>query len=94
MMPPGAPRPEDYTEGERRNLAVVREYMEVSYDAKRASADAVRHLVAADASFEAKTTFLDAHDPLAYAQAHSGAARCMNEVASLRPPWLSGCAQS
>jgi hypothetical protein len=73
VMTPGAPRPESYTEGERRNLATVREYMEAAYDSKRASADAVRHLVAPEATFEAHTTFPNAHDPLAYAQEHGGA---------------------
>jgi hypothetical protein len=75
VMTPGAPRPESYTEGERRNLATVREYMDTAYDPKRASADAVRHLVAPEATFEAHTTFPNAHDPLAYAQEHGGARR-------------------
>lgn len=72
-MTPGAPRPEAYTDGERRNIATVREYMQIAYDPKRASAEAVRHLVADGATFEAHTTFPRCHDPLAYAQEHGGA---------------------
>jgi hypothetical protein len=74
-MPPGATRPEEYSEGERRNLAVVREYMETAYTPGKASADAVRHLVAAGASFEAHTTFPHVHDPLQYAQERGGTCR-------------------
>ena len=70
-MPPGAAGPEEYSEHERRNMAAAREYMELSYDPKRASADAVRHLVAEGASFEAHSTFPAVHDPLAYAQHHA-----------------------
>jgi hypothetical protein len=72
-MPPGAAGPEEYSEHERRNLAAAEEYMEIAYDAKRASADAVRHLVAEGAVFEAHSTFPAVHDPLAYAQHHAGA---------------------
>ena len=72
-MPPGAPCPEEYSERERRNLAVAREYMELAYDPKKASADAVRHLVSEGASFAAPSTFNTVHDPLAYAQHHAGA---------------------
>ena len=71
-MPPGAAGPEEYSEHERRNMAAAREYMEIAYDPKRASADAVRHLVAEGASFEAHSTFPACHDPLAYAQHHAG----------------------
>ena len=72
-MPPGAAGPEEYSEHERRNMAVAREFMEIAYDPKRASADAVRYLVADGASFEAHSTFPSCHDPLAYAQHHAGA---------------------
>ena len=89
-MPPGAPRPEDYTDAERRNLGVVHQYMKIAYDPKEASADAVRHLVAADATFEAHTTFPEAHDPLTYAQEHGGArARCNAGRRAQQPCW--GC---
>lgn len=36
----------EYTPQEQRNLGVVKEYMELSYNPKRASAAAVKHLVA------------------------------------------------
>ena len=72
-LPPGAAGPEEYTEHERRNMAAAREYMEIAYDSKRASAEAVKHLVAEGASFEAHSTFPSCHDPLAYAQQHGGA---------------------
>jgi hypothetical protein len=83
-MPPGAAGPEEYSEHERRNMAAAREYLEIAYDPKRASADAVRHLVAEGAIFEAHSTFPAVHDPLAYAQHHAGA--CAQ-------PWTpGGCA--
>ena len=47
----------DYTEQEKRNLGVVKEYMEISYDPKRASATAVKHLVAEHSQFIAPSTF-------------------------------------
>jgi hypothetical protein len=75
-MMPGAPRPEEYSAAELRNIATVREYMHIAYDPQRASADAVRHLVAVAtevAPFEAPTTFPTVHDVLAYAEVHGGA---------------------
>ena len=85
-------------------MAAAREYMKLAYDPKRASADAVRHLVAEGASFEAHSTFPAAHDPLTYAQHHAddimaavpdlhigseAAPQCRDTTRKLTPPNLS-----
>lgn len=53
----GPPAAASSTPGEERNLAVVKEYMRLAYDPARASADAVRHLVAEGSEFIAPTAF-------------------------------------
>ncbi len=72
MLPEGAASEEEYTDQERKNMHAVREFMALAYDPQRASADAVAHLVAPGATFEAPSTFPGVHDPCAYAQAHRG----------------------
>ena len=64
---------EDFSDLEVRNMHTVREFMVLSYDPQKACAQAVAHLVAEGATFEAHTTFPEVHDPAAYAQAHRGA---------------------
>ncbi|KAL4425360.1 hypothetical protein ABPG75_009376 [Micractinium tetrahymenae] len=79
--PKGEPGPADSTAEELRNLAAVREYMEVAYDPARASAAAVQHLVAPDSRFIAPTTFPEIKDCLQYAQDHG---ELMKSVSDLR----------
>ncbi|GAB4815561.1 hypothetical protein N2152v2_002607 [Parachlorella kessleri] len=70
----------DYTEQEQRNLGVVKEYMEISYDPKRASADAVKHLVAQQSQFIAPSTFPEVHDCLQYAEDHGKLMKAVNNL--------------
>src|SRR3954447_11641428 len=47
----------DYTPQERKNVELVREYMGIAYNPKRANAKNVAHLCAPDNVFTAPTTF-------------------------------------
>ncbi|KAL4446683.1 hypothetical protein ABPG77_007927 [Micractinium sp. CCAP 211/92] len=62
--PAGQHSPPDSSAEEQRNLAVVKEYMEVAYDPARASAAAVEHLVAPGSRFVAPSTFPQAVNDL------------------------------
>ena len=48
---------DDYTPEEQKNLELAKEYISISYDPKRASADAVKHLCVPGNRFIAPTTF-------------------------------------
>jgi len=70
----------DATE-EQINIDVVKEYMEIAYDPKRASAQAVKHLCAGDNVFIAPTTFPDVHTLEQYAEEHG---KLMKQISDLR----------
>jgi hypothetical protein len=70
----------DYTPEERRNVELVREYMGIAYDPKRASAKNVAHLCAPDNVFTAPTTFPGVRTLEQYAEEHG---EVMREVADL-----------
>lgn len=57
MAAQGTATPPGSTPEEERNLEVVKEYMERAHDPGRASAAAVRHLVAERSEFISPTTF-------------------------------------
>ena len=73
-------RPGDGTGEERRNLALVREYMEIAYDPKRAGAKNVGHLCAPGNVFTAPTTFPGVRTLEEYAEDHG---KIMKQVADL-----------
>ncbi len=60
----------DYTPQEQQNLNLAKEYISISYDPKRASADAVKHLCAPGNTFIAPTTFPNVHTLEEYAEDH------------------------
>ncbi len=69
------------TAQEKRNLELVREYMEIAYSPQRASAEAVAHLCAPGNRFIAPTTFPEVHTLEEYAEDHG---RLMKQVNDLR----------
>lgn len=71
---------DDYTTEERQNINVVKEYMQIAYDPKRASAKAVAHLCAPGNRFIAPTTFPGVDTLEGYAEEH---ARIMKQVNDL-----------
>jgi hypothetical protein len=66
--------------GEKHNIDLVREYMEISYTPGRASAQAVSHLCAPYNRFIAPTTFPGVHPLEEYAEDHG---RLMEQVNDL-----------
>ena len=70
----------DYTPEERRNVELVREYMGIAYDPRRASARNVAHLCGPDNRFLAPSTFPAVHTLEQYAEDH---AKIMKQVADL-----------
>jgi predicted ester cyclase len=66
---------------ESRNIELVKEYMLVAYDPRRASAQAVSHLCAARNAFITPTTFPGVHTLEQYAEVHG---RLMKQVNDLR----------
>ena len=66
---------------ESRNVELVKEYMLIAYDPRRASAEAVAHLCAPTNTFVAPTTFPDVHTLEQYAEEHG---RLMEQVNDLR----------
>lgn len=60
----------DYPDQERRNHELVREYIGISYDPKRASARNVVHLCAPGNRFIAPSTFPNVHTLEEYAEDH------------------------
>lgn len=55
---------------ECRNIELVKEYMMIAYDPRRASAEAVAHLCAPGNTFTAPTTFPNVHTLEQYAEEH------------------------
>jgi predicted ester cyclase len=70
----------NYTPEEQKNLELAKEYISISYDPKRASADAVRHLCAPGNRFIAPTTFPNVHTLEEYAEDHG---KLMKQVSDL-----------
>lgn len=77
-MPESPDRP---TPEESCNLELVREYMLIAYDPRRASAEAVAHLCAPRNQFIAPTTFPNIHTLEQYAEEHG---KLMKQVNDLR----------
>ncbi len=65
---------------EQKNIDLVTEYMQIAYDPKRASAEAVAHLCAPGNRFIASTTFPDVHTLEEFAEDHG---RLMKQVKDL-----------
>ncbi|MCJ1302590.1 hypothetical protein MMC08_005394 [Hypocenomyce scalaris] len=69
------------TSAEEKNIAVVKEYMSISYSPKNNTGrESVRHLCTSDATFSAPTTFPTCSTPLDYADSH---AHVMSAIADL-----------
>jgi predicted ester cyclase len=65
---------------ERDNLALVREYMEIAYDPKRASAKAVAHLCAPNNRFVGPSTFPEVHTLEEYAEDHANVMKSIDDL--------------
>lgn len=65
---------------EQRNIDLVKQYMQIAYDPKRANAEAVAHLCAPNNRFIAPTTFPHLHTLEEYAEDHG---RLMKQVTDL-----------
>jgi predicted ester cyclase len=65
---------------EARNTELVKEYMLISYDPRRASAEAVSHLCAPHNTFIAPTTFPDVHTLEQYAEEHGKLMKQVNDL--------------
>lgn len=69
-----------FSHQEHENLRLVEEYMQISYDPKRASAKAVAHLCAQNNRFIAPTTFPEVKTLEQYAEDHG---KLMKQIADL-----------
>jgi predicted ester cyclase len=72
--------PERPTFEESRNLELVKEYMIIAYDPRRASAAAVAHLCAPHNTFVAPTTFPNVHTLEQYAEEHGTLMKQVNDL--------------
>lgn len=70
----------NYTPQEQKNIELVKEYMQIAYDPKRASADTVAHLCALNNTFIAPTTFPNVHTLEEYAQEHGEVMKQVNDL--------------
>ncbi|MEH2068959.1 MAG: ester cyclase [Nostoc sp.] len=70
----------NYTPQEQKNIELVKEYMQIAYNPKRASAEAVKHLCASNNKFIAPTTFPNAHTLEEYAQEHGEVMKQVNDL--------------
>ncbi|KZF22837.1 NTF2-like protein [Xylona heveae TC161] len=69
------------TDEEKENIAVVKEYMRISYSpTENHGRESVQHLCTPDSVFIAPTTFPESHTPLDYADSH---AKVMSAIADL-----------
>jgi predicted ester cyclase len=71
---------DNYTAEEQRNLDLAKEYITISYDPKRASADAVKHLCAPRNRFIARSTFPNVHTLEEYAEDHGKLMKQVNDL--------------
>jgi predicted ester cyclase len=69
-----------HTELELNNIEIVKEFMLITYDPKRAGAGAIKHLCAPYSRFIAPTTFPDVHTVEQYAEAHGKLMRQINDL--------------
>jgi predicted ester cyclase len=76
-MPEIAP---NYIPEEEHAMQLVKEYMTIAYDPKRASAAAVAHLCAPGNKFIAPTTFPDVHTLEQYAEDHGKLMKQVNDL--------------
>jgi predicted ester cyclase len=65
---------------ESRNVELVKEYMLIAYDPRRASAEAVAHLCAPHNTFVAPTTFPNVHTLEQYAEEHGKLMKQVNDL--------------
>jgi predicted ester cyclase len=68
------------TDQERKNMALVREYMEIAYDPKRASGKAVAHLCAPTNRFIGPSTFPEVHTLEEYAEDHEKIMKSVDDL--------------
>lgn len=71
---------ETYGGEEQNNIDLVKEYMQIVYDPKRARAGAVAHLCAPGNRFIAPTTFPDIHTLEDYAEDHGRLMKQVNDL--------------
>jgi len=71
---------ENYIPEEQHAMDLVKEYMTIAYDPKRASAAAVAHLCAAENRFIAPTTFPETHTLEQYAEDHGKLMKQVNDM--------------
>lgn len=71
---------ESYTPEEQKNIDLAKEYISISYDPKRASAEAVKHLCALSNTFIAPTTFPNVRTLEEYAEDHGKLMRQVNDL--------------
>lgn len=71
---------ETYSEEEQNNIDLVKAYMQIAYDPKQASAEAVAHLCAPGNRFIAPTTFPDIHTLEDYAEDHGRLMKQVNDL--------------
>lgn len=75
------PEPSQWTiPEESRNIELVKEYMIIAYDPRRASAEAVAHLCATRNTFLAPTTFPHVHTLEQYAEEHGKLMKQVNDL--------------
>lgn len=65
---------------ERQNIEIVRAYMEIAYDPRRASGKAVAHLCAPHNRFIAPSTFPDVHTLEQYADDHAEIMKSLDDL--------------
>ncbi|EIM79711.1 uncharacterized protein STEHIDRAFT_116405 [Stereum hirsutum FP-91666 SS1] len=69
---------------EEENVKVVLEYMEIAYSPTNAGSDSVAHLCAPGNTFEARSTFPDAHTAEEYAESHAKVMHALNNLEIVR----------
>ena len=77
-----------YSEQERNNIALCKEYMAIAYDPKRASADAVAPLCTADSVFVGQSTFPKARTVPEYAAVHREVMDSVHDLKLLQYDWI------
>ena len=69
-----------HTEQELDHIETIKEYMLITYDPKRASADAIRHLCAPRTRFFAPTTYSEIHTIEQFAEEHGKLMKQVNDL--------------
>ena len=78
----------NYTEQERKNIQLCREYMTIAYDPERASADAVSHLCTSTSTFIGQSTFPKASTVPEYAAVHREVMDSIHDLKLLQYDWI------